>query len=176
MLPAERPSMKWNPGKVVIGLIFAVALSATVFSLWYHQRNSRRALAYWGTSAGTLIAGAPEIEVLALGTGESSRQFQVDGQKYTVTAAADASQAPGVSNIRRAMVLDVPFRWDAPPPEQPPAWQYAMLFSDGEESTIVLFDFDSGHIGTPGGSKALALRPEAIDDWRLFFHEQFEPD
>jgi hypothetical protein len=185
---------------VIVGIL-AVALVATLFSLWYHIQNGRRALAFWSADTAMLIARAPEIDAIELvradeGTpkadapaGDSAtepaapaanstniderpvQRFGFGGKFYQALAVKDASQARGVSNIRRALVLDVTYQWDAPPAGDP-VWEYALEFRDGPRSALVLFDFSTHQVGLAQGTTNIQLDPAANDDWRKFFVEQ----
>jgi hypothetical protein len=124
----------------------------------------------------TAGAGAPDhspVDAAQPGN-RPIRRLGVGGRFYVVTASADASKARGVSNIRRAMVLDATYRWDAAPETERPTWQYAMEFREGEQSAIVFFDFDTGRVSPAMSTETVALRPAAIDDWQSFFEEPFE--
>ena len=119
-------------GKRVIILLFAVGLAAATFSLWYHYQSGRRALALWGREDAVLIARAPAITAEQLVPGDAAPQaaeataapldgpierLGIGGKFYRVVARADASQARGVSNIRRALLMDITYRWDETGPE-----------------------------------------------------------
>lgn len=184
----------WNPSKIAIVGIVAIGLAAALFSLWYHRQSSRRSLEFWGTEPALLITRSPRIEALALQPADTTEVQQppesapdatapsdqpierlgVAGNFYLVTARSDATRAPGVSNIRRAIVLDPTYKWEAPAPAAQPIWQYALAFRDGERSAIVLFDFDSGRIGSVIGTRTAVLDPAIAEDWHSFFEEQFE--
>ena len=84
-----------------------------------------------------------------------------------------ASKARGVSNIRRALVLDATFAWNEPAAENP-TWQYVLEFRDQGRSVMVFFDFEAQQVGSNSTTKTTRLDPAANDDWRTFFEEQFE--
>ena len=183
----------WNPGKLVIVALVAIGLAAALFSQWYHRQSGRRALEFWGTETAVLIAQAPEIEVFELQAADvppsahdqrvtperqaDSRPIQrlgIGGRSYRVVRAKDASHARGVSNIRRAMVLDATYQWDAAAAAEKPAFQYAIEFRDGDRGAIVFFDFDRGQVGSTGSTTTVALDPSVVADWRSFCQEQFD--
>ena len=103
------------------------------------------------------------------------QRLGIGGRFYSVEAAVDSSHARGVSNIRRAMVLDATYRWDADAGAEQPTWQYAMEFRDQARSVMVLFDFERGVVGSTANARLAALDPAAVHDWRAFFEEQFAP-
>ncbi len=177
----------WNRGKLVIAAIVALAVVAALFSTWYHYQHARRSRDFWGTSIAVLIAQAPEVEALKLDVaGEGASQDPVaQGESHTVTPieyggrswsvirAKEALKAPGMINVRRAMVLDTTFDWTSPPIKVEPNWQYALEFTDERHWATVLFDFDSRQVALSGGDKTALLDPAANDDMREFFAEQF---
>jgi hypothetical protein len=101
------------------------------------------------------------------------QRLGIGGRFYVVATTRDASQARGMSNIRRAMVLDATYRWDDDGGAHPPTWQYALEFREGGRTAMALFDFKSGRVGTLTNPRTLLLDPAAISDWRGFFEEQF---
>jgi hypothetical protein len=188
-----RSAIVSNSGKLVIIGLVAIGLAASLAALWYHRQSGRRALDFWGTQTAVLIARAPEVEALELRPADEQAADQdnaptpdarpddrpiqrlgIGGRFYLVARAADASQARGAGNIRRAMVLDATYQWDSEPAVKRPRWRYALEFRDGPQAAIVLFDFDSGQLGSTTGTKTVAIDPAAVDDWRSFFEEQFE--
>jgi len=177
----------WNPARILVVSIFAVALAAALFSLWYHYQSGRRALAFWGSETAVLIAHAPEVDVLVLEPADapgdreddasrpSDRPIQrlgIGGRFYQVAEVKNAAHARGVGNIRRAMVLDVTYDWDQPAADKP-NWQYAMEFRDEGRAALVFFDFDSRQVAFSTSPATAVLDPAASDDWHKFFEEQF---
>jgi hypothetical protein len=177
----------WNRGRLVIVGIVALALVAALFSTWYHYQHAHRSREFWGTSMAVLIAQAPQVEALRLDAteagdspdqaaeGESNMVLPIEfgGRSWSVVSAKEALKAPGMSNVRRALVLDTTFDWTSPPSDSPPHWQYALEFTDERHWTTVLFDFDSRQVALTGGRKTALLDPAASKDMREFFAEQF---
>jgi hypothetical protein len=189
-------------GTLAILIILLVALGAAGLSVWYHYRNQRRAQEFWGPATAQLIDHAAAVEVLALGEpveglsladdsteapqteekpaeGDAApplKAVEFDQTPWTVVAAKDAAGAKGLANLRRSLVLDGAFDWSSPASEAPPRWQYGMSVNDGRTWATVLFDFDSRQVGLTGGRKTALLAPEANDDFRRFFAEQFPPE
>ena len=86
-------------------------------------------------------------------------------------------EAPGIKNIRRALVQDTTFDWKSDgttsPSDVEPEWQYAIAFTDNKNWATVLFDFETGRVALTGGKKSAPLNPAANKDLREFFAEQF---
>jgi hypothetical protein len=190
-MSSQAPARVWNPSKLVIAGILAIGLAAALFSQWYHRQSGRRALELWGAEPARLIAQAPKIEALVLEPANAPAAAQsgedqpgeeallnepierlgVGGRFYLVTSRRDATGAQGISNIRRAIVMDGTYEWGAPKREEKPQWQYALEFHEDGRTAKVLFDFDSGQIGSTTGNRTAVLDPAAVDNWRSFFEE-----
>ena len=127
-------------------------------------------------------ARAPEVRVLKLqpagaaatvDDGTPIERLGIGGEFYVITAAKDATEARGLSNIRRAMVLDASYDWAAANEAAKPRWQYAMEFAENGQRVMVLFDFESRRVGTTASAKTTVMRTEAAADWQKFFEEQW---
>jgi hypothetical protein len=175
-----------NPGKIVIVVIVAVAIAAAGFSTWYHYQHAHRSQDFWGIDTAVLIAQAPGVEVLQLAipgmveptSSESDvapprSQIAVGAQRYDVLASREAAKARGMSNVRRALVIDTTFDWESATPAGQPRWQYAIDFRDGSRGAMVLFDFDTHQVASALGQPTTLLDPAANADMRQFFAEQF---
>ncbi len=171
-----------NPGKLVIVGMIVVAVVAAAFSTWYHYRSAHHSLDFWGTTSAVLITGAEQVRIMQLDSAEPETAPDAEGEpaavefggrSWTVQTAKAATAAPGLTNIRRALVQDTTFDWTRPPGADEPEWQYALEFSDGRNWATVLFDFDSDRIALTGARKTALLDRAASDEMRLFFLEQF---
>ena len=182
-----------NSGKIVIVTILVVALGAAAFAAWYQYRGQRNALEFWGATTAQLIADAPQITLIELGEAgpaesesddvepAAADESETAGPKsleygelaWRVTSAKPGQDAPGIKNIRRALVQNTTFDWTSPPADDEPEWQYALAFTDNRNWATVLFDFETGRVALTGGKKTALLDPAAGKDLREFFAEQF---
>lgn len=182
-----------NSGKIVIVTIVVVALGAAAFAAWYQYRGQKNALDFWGTTSAVLIAEAPQISIFELGEAGPSEQDQDEPEpaeaegaeagypksleyadrSWKVLSAKAGHEAPGIKNIRRALVQDTTFDWKTTPKDDEPEWQYAIAFTDNRNWATVLFDFETGRVALTGGKKSAPLDPAASKDLREFFAEQF---
>ena len=182
-----------NSGKIVIVTIVVVALGAAAFAAWYQYRGQKNALDFWGTTSAVLIAEAPRISIFVLGEAGPSEQDQDESEAaeaeegeagypksleyadraWKVLSAKPGHEAPGIKNIRRALVQDTTFDWKTTPSDIEPEWQYAIAFTDNRNWATVLFDFETGRVALTGGKKSAPLDPAASKDLREFFAEQF---
>jgi len=136
---------------VLLLLLAGVALAA--FALWFQWRQTRRCLQFYGPVAAGRIQVGPRVELLELTPGASGP---------VVASRQDVSRAPGLVHLRRGLVEDANFGWDAPGPRAPlpaAAWDVALAFhaappSDAE-ATVLAIDFDPAGgwvtvVGRPG--------------------------
>jgi hypothetical protein len=180
----------WNRGKLVIVAMLGVGLCAAAFAAWYQYRGQHRAHDHWGTTSAVLIAEAPQVTVLSLGesgpqeestfqdqTADSEaaapRRLEFGERSWQVLSTKDGRAAPGIKNIRRALVLDTTFDWNALPLDEEPEWQYAIGFTDNRNWATVLFDFETGRVALTGAKKTARLDPAANKELQEFFTEQF---
>jgi hypothetical protein len=148
--------------------IFLVAAVAAAASLWYLSRQSQRSLAWWGPEAAERMLHAPRVLLLRLG-----EQADLETLDLEAAESRDISSAPGLSNVRRGLVSDGSFDWQAALGDPPPRWLYALQFDDGQRSTTVLLSFG----GEPqarlfGSDHSISIRPVAAG-LRAFCDEQF---
>lgn len=103
----------------------------------------------------------------------ATKALEFNETPWLVLETRDARPAKGISNLRRALVLDTTYNWSDVPPESEPVWQYALGVNDGHDWASVLFDFDSRRVGLAGGRKVAILHEEAAREFKGFFEEQF---
>ena len=166
-------------GKLFILGIFVLAAVASVLSLAYLSGQSDQARAFWGSDAAALILRAPNVEVWRLGSSASGdaqppEVMNLDGQEMTILEKHDAAEARGLVNVRRGLVSDSSFAWNAPPPAAPPTWNYALRFAEGDREAIVLFSLgDDPRAALAGGTRAVSIEPVAAG-LEAFLEEQFQ--
>jgi len=103
----------------------------------------------------------------------ATKALEFNETPWLVLETRDAAPAKGISNLRRALVLDTTYNWSDVPPEAETVWQYALGVNDGRDWASVLFDFDSRRVGLAGGRKVAILHEEAAREFKGFFEEQF---
>jgi hypothetical protein len=154
--------------------MFGCALAAAVFGMWYRYQVTRRSLELWGAPAAVLIARAPKIEALQFDPPLSTDgPVSLDMLRTEAARSENVTDSRGMLNVRQAFVEDSTFLWQQSP-AGPRAWSYALLFSDGERQTAVLFDPSAQTVGSPATGKPVALEPKASEELLDFFQEQFK--
>ncbi len=103
----------------------------------------------------------------------AAKALEFNETAWLVLETRDAAPAKGISNLRRALVLDTTYNWSDVPPVSEPVWQYALGVTDGRDWASVLFDFQSRRVGLAGGRKVAILHEEAAREFQGFFEEQF---
>jgi hypothetical protein len=137
--------------RLVLGLVLA-GVGLALFAVWFQWGQTRRCLQFFGSSAARRIQVAPRVELWSLAA---------DGTTVRASSRLDVSRAPGLVHLRRGLIEDVNYRWDAdgfrpagPLPAE--AWDDAIAFFDAAAGdagvTVVAFDLDG-----PDGSGRQAV-------------------
>ena len=156
-----------SAGKWIVLVMVALGITAGAGSVAYHRSISRRAVEFWGADTASLIHNAPTVKLLRLepASSETPRRevFNYRGEMWAVVSTSDISQARGLVHARKALVEDAQLKWD-PPQVSSVRWAWALQFSDGSKSAVVLLGRDFEQIAQPGGTKQISLRrPIALE-------------
>jgi hypothetical protein len=128
-------------GKHAILAIFAIGLIGGVGSWWYYHVLQRRVLELWGPEAAALMVHAPRAEALWLapaGAQDGLDKVDLGGAHFAVRQRADVSHSAGLIHLRHSLINDRSFDWSAPESDCHPRWEYALRFTDGDQSATVL--------------------------------------
>ena len=164
-------------GKLVTVAMIAVALAAAAFSLWYHQRATARALAYWGPHYAELFARAPsakasKLTVVAPRAAPDEQSLTVDGRSYAVGRADELSRARGFENIRRMFLEDVAYEWDKPAARSP-RWRYLLRFSDRASDAGLVLTEDGTSLRRLNSDSAVMFNPSAAREIAELLRDAF---
>ena len=172
-------------GRLVILFILALALLASLGSLWYLSGQQRNCLDLWGPEAARMILRAPHARawrvvpldataVTAVSSESGEETVEFAERRWTMLDARDVTKAPGFSHVRQALTHDRVFDWSDKRPADGATWQYAVRFIDGERTATVLFAFDVPRAALleSGATVSTAPAAKAFND---FFSEQFTP-
>ena len=103
-------------GKIAIGVMFGVAVTAATFAVWYSHAKTHRVISQLGPDTVRLIVHAPQVEFLTLGTFPDAIVEPMaekiptgDGMVHVLTRTR-IDQAQGLTHLRHALRQDVSYR------------------------------------------------------------------
>ena len=168
-----------QPGTWLVAGLLLMGVAAAITGVWYQRHQTRRCLEFYGAVAARSIAAAPKVELLTVqpGTGPG---------RLVVQSRIDVSKAPGLVHLRRGLVEDANFIWnadglptDASPQSRLPieSWDVALVFTDklptdpsggtdtskprprggGQTTLVVDFDPDGGCLAMVGQPGRIGL-------------------
>lgn len=167
-------------GKLVIGGILLLAVGAASLSLWHHNQQMRRAMAFWGTQQALLIAKAPDVMALKLESADDPAAIEAEDvlhfgdMPWRAIEIESAVGSKGLSNVRLALVQDVTYEWNADTAGCGANWQYALTFRKDDKTATVLFDFDGQCAALAESDHKVRLDHFASDEIKAFVQEQFK--
>ena len=133
-------------GKLVIGLILAVAVLAATFSWWFRWQATHRAAEFWGVEAIAILQRPRQVIALQLNAcppdenAAASRTEQFPRQG--VAAERVITTAGGVTHLRQALLEDRSYDWNSTIVDRSPA-RYALRLQSsatGQELILVFPD------------------------------------
>lgn len=148
---ARRPAT----GAWIVGGMLALGAALALFATWFQWSQTRRCLDFYGSEAAHRIQAAPRVELWRLRPDGVAERPEADRR-------TDVSQARGIVHLRRGLVEDANFAWDAPAPGRS-APAIALAFydhaDDAEPQTVVVVRLDEqgGWIESPGRPGVLVL-------------------
>lgn len=163
--------------RLAIAAMLVVAVAAAVYAIWHLRGLSRRSVEYFGSSAGQLILQAAHIEAWRLKPADqldaasTLETISGEGAKLGIIERRDVSEAPGITNVRRGLMNDASYDWDASNAESP-QWSHALRFSDGNHQATLLFSHNPPQAMLSGSQQRLSTRPVAAG-LQAFFSDQF---
>lgn len=123
-LSAADPAAGRVGGLLVMGLLLLGIMAATL-AIAFQRGQTERCLAFYGTDAAAAIARAKHVELWRLAE---------ENGRLTAVGRTDISTAKGLVHLRRGLVEDANFNWDAGSPagDRLPAetWGWAMVFAE----------------------------------------------
>lgn len=174
------PSPGLNRGTWLTAAILALAVVASLVSVWYVAGQQRRCLELWGPEAAKLMRHAPTVQAWRVAAEEDAaaemsgdvEAVEFESRRLKLYDPRMISAARGLSHIRQGLVHDRAFQWNDQPINVPPKWQYALRFSDGDRQTTVLFSFDVPTAGQLENGAIASIAPSA-EAFEAFLAEQY---
>lgn len=167
-------------GKWII-LVFLVLALALASGAWeYYYRLQQRPLALWGAQAARLIIQAPEVEgwLLADANAEDKTEgveevqaITIGSRRLRVVERRELGDARGLLHLRKALMNDRSFDWDAEAPKDVD-WRYGLKFAKGSETATVLFAPQAERVRILELGNKVSVAPIARG-LEKFFQEQF---
>jgi hypothetical protein len=138
--------MKLEASKLLIVGIFAFALCAAGFAVWFRSQQGRRALELWGAEPSHRIRNAPQVELRYYPPQVAAPNDDAPDAEPEIRQT-DISQVADLIHIRRVFLDDIHILWDAPAVEDcEPRWEYALVFRDTQGETTVWLDSACYHV------------------------------
>jgi len=137
---------------LVVGLLL-LGLAAASTGVWFQRHQTRRCLEFYGPAAARRISAAPVVELLIVQPGS-------EPGRLACRTRIDVSKAPGLVHLRRGLVEDANFTWQAAATSASPearrpsearlpseVWDAALVFSEPAASDA------AGNAGRSGGGQ-----------------------
>jgi hypothetical protein len=130
-------------GRTIVIGIFVLAFVMAGGAWWHRWNESRHAAAFWGKEGVPLVTSGKEVTFYALGRpGDDGETIDAIPDR-PVRQEFDLSDKRGLVHLRYALTQDANFQWDklrAAPRDDSNDWAYAIDFSDGQRSLIIVLD------------------------------------
>ena len=135
------------PGRLVILVVFTLAVAMAGGAWVYQYSYSRQTAQFWGESS-RLIGKSPELQFLELDS-PSEEEEQSDAELQNSVAGRrvishhDLRNEKGLIHLRHVFIQDSNFQWDArslEPAASDRDWAYALRFVEGPSEQMVLLD------------------------------------
>jgi hypothetical protein len=160
-------------GKILVLATFTIGLAMAGGAWWYNYQQSRLTAEFWGPQNANLIVGGQKVELLELdepfdpaaapetaadtpgGDVKDDADASVDDTKEllagrNILRTVDITTKPGAVHLRHALTYDDNFSWDEAQSEPligDSDWKYALRFTKGEQTAIVLFTANFTRLG-----------------------------
>jgi hypothetical protein len=175
-------------GKTIAVGLLILGLAAATANVWYRYLATRRTQQLWGPDAMDLIAGAPEISLIAIPARASKRNSNMRDVKLRASEGIlDVSTAPGMTHLRHWLRQDASYDWDAPVPlvENPPQSMglsnnditvgvYILTFREEDRFVNFLIDSRCQYMRQGIGGPGVTFSEKMSNGIRTFIQESFE--
>lgn len=176
-------------GKLVIGVILAVAVAAATFSWHFRWQATRRAAEFWGPEAVAAIQQPRRVDAFLLCDSPlsagakpagSERLGEMEIGAFQIIAREDVTNAPGLTHFRNALLEDRSFDWsDSKPSALPIGYGLRFRPDGGGRDLLVFFSKDFKWLTRKpvdsSGPSGASTAPIA-DGMRKYFADVFPVD
>jgi hypothetical protein len=142
--PHQRKTASSISGRISVVVMLLIGVALAGFAIWRQSRDEVRSRAFWGPKISDLIATAPSVSVLRLepeGTEGAGRlpRVRFAGLDYVAVKSVNISTSLDLNAIRRSLLTDANFEWDAEPARMREMCEYALVFTNGANSSALGF-------------------------------------
>jgi len=165
-------------GKYAILTILLLGVALAVYSQRFHAQLQRRPLELWGKTNAQLMVNAPLVNALRLGPVDAKgaefpvERLMVGGEHFSVLKEKDVATKPGFSHVRQSLVNEASFDWSAKDEACRPEWKYALEFSDGDYTALLLIAPNCGTVRLAETGATASMQP-VMKGIVGFMQEQF---
>jgi len=170
---------KMHRGKLLTLLILLAAVAVAGFAVWFHHQQSSRVVQAISPNVAALVAYAPQIELLRLAPEKDAdpsamppQILRLQGQSFYVTERKDITSANNIRTVRGWLVHNDNYDWSAPAADSKGPWQYALLFTQGPQRAMLLFDHTHAQMLVLDSAQVLSTTPMNAG-LKEFFDAQF---
>jgi hypothetical protein len=138
-------------GLLVMGLLL-LGLTAATVAIAFQRGQTQRCLTFYGAEAAAAVSRAAHVELW---------QLRVADGRLIAGRREDISSAKGLVHLRRGLVEDANFDWQAASAAEttlpPGAWDWAMVFAESPdaalrgEATLLVIDLGDDQAAGSGG-------------------------
>ncbi|HEY5314086.1 MAG TPA: hypothetical protein VIK18_16260 [Pirellulales bacterium] len=166
------------PGKYAILTILLLGVAAAVYSQMFYARLQRRPIELWGRYNAELMMNAPLVNAMLLAPTDATggaahlERLMVGGEHLSVLAEKDVTLQPGFSHVRQSLVNDNSFDWSSADKACKPEWKYALEFSNGDRTALLLIAPNCGLARLTDTGATGAMQP-VMPGIERFMREQF---
>jgi uncharacterized protein (UPF0333 family) len=166
-------------GKLLTLLILLAAVAVAGFAVWFHHQQSSRVVEAISPNVAALIAYAPQAELLRVAPEKDAdpnaippQILRLQGRSFYVTEQKDISGVKNFRTVRGWLIHNDNYDWSAPAAESKGPWQYALVFTQGPQHTMLLFDHTHEQMLLPETGQVLSTAPMNAG-LKEFFDAQF---
>lgn len=137
-------------GKFLILSIFAAAVALSIFSIFYLRSLRDQAIAFWGLDTALSIRDAEEVDLIWIAPIDEEAPApearaadpisRLSGGRLHSAEERRITGAPGLIQMRLALLDNGTFRFDAPLPEKQRWTRGLRFFDEAHATTTLLFD------------------------------------
>lgn len=144
----DGPRRNWAP-QATVAVVLLVAMTAASGSVWFRLRANRRPVEFLGHDQAQRLLIAPQARLIRSEVGESD----------AATASWPLASAPGFSHVRRSLLSDRSYVWNAPVDAAGATWIWSITVGDASGSLSLDFDLERGLMRVGDDGRVVSIAP-----------------